>query len=445
MLRALRFIQKNPGILFSFVLIVVLPLFLFVSVSFVVKSFQENIDLILQRKALIVSEVFSLYLGEHYKEYDHIQLAINRILEDNPEVIETKVYIKENESQFRLIEQNEQKVIQKETDTAVLLAWEKEQAIAFLDKKGFVRFWNVVTPFYTPQGEKIGLVRIAMSLKEPDELIYQNLKKTYLFLTLGIILVLILVIQHTRLFQYVDLFKKIRELDRAKDSFINMAVHELRAPVVNIRNYAQDLLEEIKNKLTLEEQEELKRIIVSSQRLNELISDILDVVRIEQGRLSFVPQKIVLKDIVKEVVQELESKARQKGLALYIVEQKGSDAQLFVNPNRLKEVLFNLIDNAIKYTPKGEVKVICGADLVKRKGYISVEDTGIGISAQDQAKIFERFYRVKSRETADIPGTGLGLWIVKELVKRMKGEILVESIKGVGSRFTVILPLAKES
>jgi len=444
-LRALRFIQKNPGILFSFVLIVVLPLFLFVSVSFVVKSFQENIDLILQRKALIVSEVFSLYLGEHYKEYDHIQLAIDRILEDNPEVMEAKVYIKENGNQFRLIEQNEQKVIQKETDTAVLLAWEKEQAIAFLDKKGFVRFWNVVTPFYTPQGEKIGLVRIAMSLKEPDELIYQNLKKTYLFLTLGIILILILVIQHTRLFQYVDLFKKIRELDRAKDSFINMAVHELRAPVVNIRNYAQDLLEEIKNKLTLEEQEELKRIIVSSQRLNELISDILDVVRIEQGRLSFVPQKIVLKDIVKEVVQELESKARQKGLALYIVEQKGSDAQLFVNPNRLKEVLFNLIDNAIKYTPKGEVKVICGADLVKRKGYISVEDTGIGISAQDQAKIFERFYRVKSRETADIPGTGLGLWIVKELVKRMKGEILVESIKGVGSRFTVILPLAKES
>jgi len=112
------------------------------------------------------------------------------------------------------------------------------------------------------------------------------------------------------------------------------------------------------------------------------------------------------------------------------------------NPNRLREIIFNLVDNAIKYTPKGWVKLETQADKIRKKYRISVVDTGLGISAQAQTKLFQKFYRVRTRETADIPGTGLGLWISKELCQKMGGQIFLESSEGKGSKFTLIFPLA---
>ncbi len=116
---------------------------------------------------------------------------------------------------------------------------------------------------------------------------------------------------------------------------------------------------------------------------------------------------------------------------------------VYVNPNRLKEILYNLIDNAIKYTFRGKIEVKTKIDQVKRKCYISIEDTGVGISAEAQRWLFEKFFRVKTKETADIPGTGLGLWISKALTEKMGGEIFIESIEGTGSKFTISFPLVK--
>jgi len=115
-----------------------------------------------------------------------------------------------------------------------------------------------------------------------------------------------------------------------------------------------------------------------------------------------------------------------------------------VNSNRLKEVLYNLIDNAIKYTLEGGVEIKTEVDEIKKKYYITVQDSGIGISAEAQQRLFEKFYRVKTKETADISGTGLGLWIAKTLARKMGGDILIESMEGKGSKFTIIFPLKKD-
>jgi two-component system phosphate regulon sensor histidine kinase PhoR len=105
--------------------------------------------------------------------------------------------------------------------------------------------------------------------------------------------------------------------------------------------------------------------------------------------------------------------------------------------------LVNLLENAIKYTFKGNITIRNIIDEGKKRYIIEVQDTGIGISAEDQKRLFEKFYRVKTRETANIPGTGLGLWITKQICEKMNGKIFVESMKGVGTKFTIIFPLIK--
>ena len=442
--RGLLFIERNPAILSSLALIVIIPLFIFLSTSFLTKNFQQTIDDTLRRKALMAESIFSSYAAQYYKEPEVLENKITKIVGDNPEIENFKVYLPSSNDKFKIIaSQNKSEQAKEVSLTSLLLSWHKDQAIAYLSSEHGIRFWNVVNPFYDSQKKKIGLISIAMSLQDVDNIVYKNIRNAYIFLLISILIILVLVVQHTRLFQYVALLRKTRELDKAKDSFMNMAVHELRSPLVNILDYIYELRKELTGKLSPEEEEDLARVSISAKRLNDLVSDILNVVRIQQGRLSFVPKKILPVEIAREVMEELRVKAQKAGLKLEIVAQRGSDLPVYVNPDRLKEVLFNLIDNAIKYTKKGGIKVVVEGNIIRKKAYISVEDTGIGISAEDRSHIFEKFFRVKSRETADVSGTGLGLWIVKQIIQKMKGEILVESIKGVGTKFIVILPLAK--
>ncbi|MFA6376701.1 MAG: HAMP domain-containing sensor histidine kinase, partial [Candidatus Paceibacterota bacterium] len=140
-------------------------------------------------------------------------------------------------------------------------------------------------------------------------------------------------------------------------------------------------------------------------------------------------------------VEEMRSQAIQKNLVLEY-EPPMAPVAIRADLNRVKQVVVNLIGNALKYTDKGNVKVSVAAK--KDDLLITVADTGVGISSEEQANLFQKFYRVKTEKTKNIIGTGLGLWITMETVKRMKGKITVESIEGVGSHFTVHLPLAKK-
>jgi len=438
----IKFIRANPSLLLSLFLIIVIPLSIFLLTSFLAKSFQENTDLTLQKEALAIQSIFSPYAFEYHDNPEMLQKTINYLTEQNPDLSQLRVFIPAENDSFKIIASRFPEEKEKElSKTSLTLAWHKNQAIAFLSKEKGIRFWNVIRPFYGPEGEKIGLTSIALSLEQTDNSVAQQLTRAYLFGLIIIVFILLLIIQHTRLFQYVSLFNKLRQIDKTKDSFMNMAVHELRSPVVNIRNYVSELKEEIAPLLDSEKREDLSRIEISVQRLNDLISDILDVVRIEQGRLSFASKVISPVEIINEVKNELAGKARQKGLAIEFDESQNKEAKIKVNPNRFKEVLYNLVDNAVKYTKKGRVAITTKKDIYKKKFYIVIEDTGIGVSAEEQGRLFERFYRVRNKETIDIGGTGLGLWIVKRLCKKMKGVVLLESIKGVGSKFILIFPL----
>jgi len=441
-LRIFRFIKTYPPILYSLFLIVFIPFLLSWSTFYITSKFEKNVDLILQKKALFLQSAISIFARDFLKEPEILQSKIESLVRENPEVKYLRLLIKEGES-FKILssyKREERGAILE--DPSLILSWSQNQSIASLisSSKGRERLWKIVSPIFNEKDEKIGLVSLALSLKESDKLIEESIFKAFLVIVFGISLSLILIFQHANLFGYVTLTKKLKEIDKAKDEFIRMATHELQSPIVNIRGYIIDLKERLKDKLSLSEKEDLEIIEISAKNLSNLISDILEVSRIEQGKLDFTPRKLNLKKEIKEIIFEFEKKAKEKNLKLLFEEPK---EEIFIKANnlRFKEVISNLIDNAIKYTFEGFVKVKTKIDPSQKKCYILVEDTGVGISARAQKKLFQKFFREKKKEIVSLPGTGLGLWIVKEIVERMGGEILVESIEGQGSKFIVSLPL----
>jgi signal transduction histidine kinase len=170
------------------------------------------------------------------------------------------------------------------------------------------------------------------------------------------------------------------------------------------------------------------------------MADILEVSHIEQGRTDFTPEIIDPAAAIKEIMAGIAPKAEAKGLQLFF---DGQDFKHQIRANKVcfNRIITNLLENAVKYTPKGKVAVSIVAQTAKKRVMILVQDTGFGISAEGQAHLFGQFYRVKTAANAGIPGTGLGLWMSREMARKMGGDILLESIENMGSRFFVYFPL----
>lgn len=442
--RIFKFFRDYPGILYSFFLIIFIPLALYYNTSFMVRSFQDNVDLNFQTKALMAESVFSVFVSDFFSDEELLQQKIEKISSENPEITNLRVMIGQKGGDFKIIaSQSPQEVKGTISDPSLALSWSQNQTIANLIKIKGERFWKIIKPINDQSsGEKIGLVSMSLSLQKADDLITGSIYRAYLIIIIVIVLGLFLIIQHTRLFEYVALTNKLKEIDKMKDNFIRMATHELQSPVTNVRAYVDVLDEEIRSSLSEVQKGYLDVIKVSTKNLGNLISDILEVSRIEQGRLDFTPQKISPIATIREVVEELKIETAKKKLDL-VLEADEEPAVINVNLNRFKQILVNLIVNSVKYTFEGKIEVVAAVDKNKNKYVISVSDTGIGIPAEAQKKLFEKFYRVKARESAGVPGTGLGLWLTKQLCEKMKGEIFIESMAGVGSKFTVTFPLTK--
>ena len=441
--RGINFIKKNPTILYSFLLVILIPFALYYNTFFAVSSFQKNIDYNLKTKALLIGNIFEAFASDFFNNPSVLNDKIRRITKQDSEIAKIQIVLREGEK-FKIISsKNFQDVGKNISSISINLAWTQNQAIAHLVSINGERFWNITKPFYTANGKKVGLIVVSMSLKSADVSVLKIIHNAYLVLILTVILSLFLIIHHTYLFKYRVLLSRLQEVDKMKDSFIRMATHELQSPIVNIRNYVDALEEETRGILNDEQKRMIEIAKISADNLINLVYDILEVSRIEQARLDFTPKIISPSETIKGIVEELKDKAEQKNLTLGInVNETGHFIK--VNPNRFRQIIVNLIENAIKYTLKGGISITVSADEARDRCIIEVKDTGLGISAEAQKKLFSRFYRVKTAKTAGIPGTGLGLWISKQLCEKMNGEIFVESMEDVGTKFTVVFPLAKQ-
>lgn len=227
---------------------------------------------------------------------------------------------------------------------------------------------------------------------------------------------------------------RLKELDRIKSEFVSIVSHDLRTPLTAIRGYVSLLSRA--GPLNSQQQEFVTRVENSMTNIVDLIADLLDIGRIEAG-LDWEMESIQLQTVIHEAAQQQQPGAAAKHQTLTV---KVPDlSPILGNAQRLRQVAANLIGNAVKYTPdNGRVEVLLREDsdfLV-----LQVRDTGIGISLEDQRRIFDKFYRVESELTDNISGSGLGLAIVKAIVEKHGGRVWVESEMGKGSTFTVLLP-----
>ena len=234
-------------------------------------------------------------------------------------------------------------------------------------------------------------------------------------------------------------------LDRQKSEFISFATHQLRAPLTAMKGYASLILDGDMGKIDDKARVGIQRIYESSNTLAEIVDDYLNITRIELGTMQYHFDTINLKILVKEVVDELRPNFEKTKTKLILEIDEAPDYRMLVDKIKLKQVFENLIDNAFKYTPSGHVKVSLYKDTKKSVIIFKVSDTGIGVSEENISKLFEKFSRARNADQTNKKGTGLGLFVAKEIVKAHKGEIYASSAgEGKGSEFTVELdPLNK--
>jgi signal transduction histidine kinase len=232
-----------------------------------------------------------------------------------------------------------------------------------------------------------------------------------------------------------------RALDELKGEFVATISHELRTPLAAIYGSAQTLQ---RRDLQLDDGMRLRLLDVittESERLTRIAGDILLANTLDSGRLRLETGRVDLGDLTKEVVEEMRSAfAERQDITIRLCPVNGG-TQVSADPDKLRQVLINLVDNAVKYSPDGgnvEVEVEPRDSGIR----VVVRDQGIGIPGKEQQRIFGKFYRVDPQLSRGVGGTGLGLYICRELVRRMQGRISVESREGAGSTFCVDLPVA---
>lgn len=227
-----------------------------------------------------------------------------------------------------------------------------------------------------------------------------------------------------------------RLMEERKNNFINMASHELKTPITSMKLLLNLLLKRSKEQNNTAIFELVSNLILQTERLQQLASDLLDVSRIQTGKLFFMKQEFLLNELIAEVCDLFRETRQDKRIVVKDTNTLVVSADRF----RIYQVLTNLMTNAIKYSDK-DGEIIIQAKKAEGFAHVSVKDFGIGIDNSQQKKIFGLLYQVKDGRDKTFPGLGMGLFISKEIVKRHKGKIWVESEKGRGSTFHFTIPL----
>jgi PAS domain S-box-containing protein len=254
--------------------------------------------------------------------------------------------------------------------------------------------------------------------------------------------------------------------NRAKTDFLANMSHELRTPLNSVLGFSEILLDELIGKLNKKQKDYVNNIYSSGKHLLSLINDILDLAKVESGKLELELSPVILKNSLSASITMLREKAMRHGITMILDSGPDTDGEIIVDERKLKQILFNLLSNAVKFTPDGgsvriSARRVPGVEprvspvnarpetaaSQQNGGFIeiSIADSGIGIRQEEMQRLFKPFLQLESTYTKTYEGTGLGLAITKRLVEFLGGTIRAESDFGKGSRFTVVLPLKQQN
>jgi signal transduction histidine kinase len=231
-----------------------------------------------------------------------------------------------------------------------------------------------------------------------------------------------------------------RALERRKDEFISIASHELKTPITTVKALTQLLKRKLEKQGLTEHTTSLSKIETNINKLTRLTNELLDVSKIQAGKLIYVSEPLAIQMLVQEAVET----AQQTSTTHTLTVQGSTQRSVLGDSDRLMQVFMNLFSNAIKYSPLAD-RVEVFVEEREDDVHIHIRDYGLGIAKEHQEKIFDRFYRVENGNRTSIQGLGMGLYIAYEIVKRHGGDITVDSEEGVGTTFSVVLPLMIES
>ncbi len=244
--------------------------------------------------------------------------------------------------------------------------------------------------------------------------------------------------------------RELRELDKLKSTFLANMSHELRTPMNAIIGYTDLLLDKVDGPINEEQEKSLKKVVSNARHLLQLINDVLDISKIESGKIELQPKEIYLKLLIDSVIPTFEPMIKQKGLT-FTINLNENLLPVYGDEDKVKQIFINLLSNAVKFTHQGGITISAKpSERGIKPGEspifveVCVEDTGIGIKDEDIGKIFGKFTQVDVSTIRQYEGTGLGLNIARGLVALHKGLIWVTSKYGEGSKFCFTLPLKKE-
>jgi signal transduction histidine kinase len=235
--------------------------------------------------------------------------------------------------------------------------------------------------------------------------------------------------------------ERLKELDQMKSEFVSLATHQIRGPLTAIKGYISLVREGDYGPVSPEVLSAIDVVFQSTNNLVTIVADFLDVSRIEQGRMQYDFKTFDLEKLINQVVAELKPNIEKRGLSLNYAFEGGQDYSVHADQGKIKQIIGNIIDNAIKYTPEGYIDI-----LVKKQSdkiLIKISDTGVGIPKLVIPKLFRKFSRAENANDVNILGTGLGLYVVKQMIEAHHGRVWVESEgEGKGSQFYIELPVS---
>lgn len=447
--------SERGQIIFAVVLIVLIPAAVVWNTVSINKLSRNDLDYALRRQANLAEQILQSGLKDHLTEPDKLQHAVDDVkaASSDAEEIWAVDILLPKDGRFVVAASTVRTAIGTQVnDPLVALTWSSNKPYAYATRSSdpvtvnqklladdrAIKYWVIFGTMKDAQGRPVALVGMKLSAQKIEDAIQRSYTKSLvtLFVTVGIVILLLLV--NTRLFQYTYLFRKLKEVDQMKDDFISVASHELRTPITGIRGYLSMILDGSMGQIPPAVKDSLTLVNQSAERLNGLVEDLLNVSRIEQGRLDLELQPVEPLSVIREVVTELLPMAKEKQLNVSY-QTAESLPTLQLNRDRFKQVMVNLVGNGIKYTPQGSVTV--QTETRDKRLRIKVADTGLGMSPTDMQRLFTKFYRIRTDQTQEIVGTGLGLWITKQIVEKMNGTIEVESIEGTGSQFIISFPI----
>ena len=451
--------RKEYHLVLSALLLILIPAAVIFNTNYLIKNVKKDIDKEVLRLGSQMANIIGRSIRDDLGNSGRIDAIIGDMARENPDIKGIDILVpavEKNDIQFKIISSLDAAAKDKiSNQTQNLWAWTDDETRAYLTSSTALstenneipdensRSWIIAAPFHDAFENKLGLVNVKLSSQIIDERLAKNtFIRSYVMLAITLVIILILVAFNSRLFQYALLAKRLKEVDQMKDEFISMASHELRAPITAVRGYLSMILDGSVGPISESSKKILQVVADSSKRLADLVEDLLEVSRIEQGRMKMTLEPVDVQEIISASITELAVSAKEKKLELQEQKWEGELPKISADKDRMRQIVVNLLSNAIKYTLSGSVAI---TTLVK-EGFIEIRirDTGIGMAAQEREHLFEKFYRVKNDKTAKIVGTGLGLWITKQLIEIQKGSIRVDSIENVGTEIILQFPIIKK-